>query len=157
MRTEPAAVTTTLPGVGLQYAALPYRMGAQLEILLITSRETGRWVLPKGWPMKNKKPHAAAKREAMEEAGLLGKIGKTSIGSYHYDKRLPNDAVLTCTVEVYPLAVERQMEQWPEQDQRTQTWFSPDAAADAVAEPELARLIRAFADLMANSKARRSP
>jgi 8-oxo-dGTP pyrophosphatase MutT (NUDIX family) len=138
---KPAAVH----GAGVQYAALPYRVRDGLELLLITSRETGRWVLPKGWPMKGKKAHAAAAREALEEAGLKGKIGKRALGAYSYGKRLSNGAVLACTVEVYPLAVERQLKRWPEKGQRTSKWFSPSEAANQVEEPELAALIEAFA------------
>ncbi len=130
---------------GLQYAALPHRNNRS-EVLLITSRETGRWVLPKGWPMKGKKAHAAAAREAREEAGIRGKVGKNAVGRYSYGKRLANGAVLTCTVEVYPLAVERQLRRWPEQGQRTLGWFSALDAAALVDEPELASLIAAFAE-----------
>ncbi len=135
----------SLVGAGVQYAALPYRMRDGLEFLLITSRETGRWVLPKGWPMKGKKAHAAAAREALEEAGIKGKVEKRPLGAYSYGKRLSNGAVLACTVEVYPLAVQRQLKQWPERDQRSFRWFSAGEAADQVHEPELAELIEAFA------------
>ncbi|HEY2659069.1 MAG TPA: NUDIX hydrolase [Caulobacteraceae bacterium] len=132
-------------GRGVQYAALPYRWTDGLvQILMVTSRETGRWVLPKGWPMARKKPHAAAGREAMEEAGVTGKIRKTPIGSYDYLKRLKTGGALVCTVKVYPLEVVRQLKRWPEQDQRTPQWFTPEEAAKAVHEPDLAALIRAF-------------
>jgi 8-oxo-dGTP pyrophosphatase MutT (NUDIX family) len=68
-----------------QFAALPYRVAAEgLEILLVTSRDTRRWVIPKGWPLKREKPHASAAREALEEAGVTGKIGKVAIGDYAY-------------------------------------------------------------------------
>src|ERR1700761_2252507 len=82
----------TGPVVGQQYAALPWRHrhGEELEILLATSRETRRWVIPKGWPMKNRKPHAAAAQEAFEEAGVSGRVMKRSIGRYNYVKRLKN-------------------------------------------------------------------
>jgi 8-oxo-dGTP pyrophosphatase MutT (NUDIX family) len=148
-RGEKLHKSRALRGAGVQYAALPYRLGAGLEILLITSRETGRWVLPKGWPMKSKRPHAAAAREALEEAGVKGKIGKTAVGRYSYGKRLSNGAVLACTVEVYALAVERHLNRWPEQGQRTLGWFHPSDAADLVDEPELSDIIEAFADQMA--------
>jgi 8-oxo-dGTP pyrophosphatase MutT (NUDIX family) len=130
---------------GLQYAALPYRLKDGLEILLITSRETGRWVIPKGWPMKGKKPHAAAQREALEEAGVKGRIGKAPIGQYGYGKRLSNGSVLACTVEVFPMLVERQLPHWPERGQRTLGWFTPQEAAEHVDEPDLGALIEAFA------------
>jgi 8-oxo-dGTP pyrophosphatase MutT (NUDIX family) len=132
---------------GLQYAALPYRLAGELEILLVTSRETQRWVIPKGWPMKDRKPHAAAAREALEEAGVTGKVAKAVFGAYRYVKRLKNGAPLVCTVEVYPLLVERQRKRWPEQHQRTAHWFSVAEAAESVDEPELQALIARFGRL----------
>lgn len=66
----------------LQFAVLPWRRAAKLEIMLVSSRETGRWVLPKGWPIKGIKPHETAAQEALEEAGILGKVAKTPLGDY---------------------------------------------------------------------------
>jgi 8-oxo-dGTP pyrophosphatase MutT (NUDIX family) len=129
-------------GETVQYAALPYRYSGGLEVLLLTSRDTGRWVLPKGWPMTRKGSASAAKREALDEAGVVGKIAKRSIGSFHYPKRLADGATVTCEVHVYPLAVERQRRRWLEQSQRTQRWFTPQEAALAVQEPELAALLQ---------------
>ncbi len=129
-------------GERVQYAALPYRHAGGLEVLLLTSRDTGRWVLPKGWPMSGKGPASAAKREALEEAGVVGKIAKRSIGSFHYPKRLSDGATVTCEVHVYPLAVERQRRRWSEQGQRDQRWFTPQEAAQVVQEPELAALLQ---------------
>ncbi|HEY2047721.1 MAG TPA: NUDIX hydrolase [Caulobacteraceae bacterium] len=128
----------------VQYAALPYRVTDEVEVLLLTSRETGRWVLPKGWPMSGKSPRAAARREALEEAGVVGRLCKRPIGSFHYDKRLSDGGLVTCKVLVYPLAVERQHKHWPEQTQRTVGWFKPEEAARAVLEPELAILLQNF-------------
>jgi 8-oxo-dGTP pyrophosphatase MutT (NUDIX family) len=135
----------TAAAPGRQYAALPYRYLHSLEILLISSRETRRWVIPKGWPMKGRKPHAVAAREALEEAGVVGRIGKRPVGSYQYVKRLKNGAPLLCTVEVFPMMVERQRDRWREQDQRTARWFPAEEAAAAVEEPELQALIDEFA------------
>jgi 8-oxo-dGTP pyrophosphatase MutT (NUDIX family) len=132
---------------GLQYAALPYRVGETIEVLLVTSRETQRWVIPKGWPMNGKKPHAAAAREALEEAGVSGKVAKTPFGAYRYVKRLKNGAPLVCSVDVFPLQVERQRKRWPEQHQRTAHWFSVEEAAESVDEPELQALIARFGRL----------
>ncbi|MDR3513935.1 MAG: NUDIX hydrolase [Caulobacteraceae bacterium] len=130
---------------GLQYAALPYRLGeAGVEILLVTSRETQRWVIPKGWPMKDREPHAAAAREALEEAGVAGKVAKEPIGAYRYVKRLKNGAPLVCSVDVFPLLVSRQRKNWREQGQRTAHWFTVEEAAEAVQEPELQDLIARF-------------
>jgi len=131
-------------GEKVQYAALPYRHANGLEVLLLTSRDTGRWVLPKGWPMSGKGPASAAKREALEEAGVVGKIGKRSIGSFHYPKRLADGATVTCEVHIFPLAVERQRARWLEQGQRNRQWFTPQEAAQAVHEPELAALLQAL-------------
>jgi len=144
-KSDAAKKRRAMHGNGLQYAALPYRVADGFEILLITSRNTGRWVLPKGWPMRGKKPHAAAAREALEEAGVRGKIAKRAIGRYTYGKHLSDGALLTCTVEVYPLAVARRLKRWPEQGQRTLSWFRPSEAAALVDEADLSALIEAFA------------
>ncbi len=135
-----------------QYAALPYRENGDVEILLVSSRETRRWVLPKGWPMKGRKPHAAAAREALEEAGLIGKIAKEPIGVYSYHKRLKNGASLLCDVTVFPMKVERERKRWLEMDQRTRQWFSLPEAAQAVHEPELREVIDQFAHSFAAGK-----
>jgi 8-oxo-dGTP pyrophosphatase MutT (NUDIX family) len=128
----------------VQYGALPFRRGPSLEVMLITSRESRRWVIPKGWPMKGKKPHAAAAREALEEAGVSGKIGKAPLGAYPYIKRLGNGAPLKVRVRVFPLEVMRERAAWPEMSQRERCWFSLEEAAEAVQEPELNAMILAF-------------
>ena len=128
-----------------QIAALPWRHGKKgLEILLVSSRETKRWIIPKGWPMKGRKPHAAAAQEAKEEAGLLGKIVKEPIGHFHYVKNMRDGAAQLCRVDVFPLEVEKQRKSWPERDQRITRWFALEEAAELVREPELIALIRAF-------------
>ncbi len=130
---------------GIQYAALPYRFeGRQMRILLITSRETRRWIIPKGWPMNGLKPQDAAAVEAAEEAGLIGTIEGTPIGSYRYMKRLKGDEAVAVQVIVFPFLVEAQFDSWKEQDQRSLQWFGYRAAASRVAEPSLRRLIREF-------------
>lgn len=129
-----------------QAAALPYRVeDGQASILLVTSRETRRWVIPKGWVDKGEKPFQAAKREAFEEAGLTGKVSKSTFGVYSYDKRLPDGTFLPCDVKVYPLKVEAQKKKWPERGLRDGRWFSPEEAAIAVDEPGLKALISRFA------------
>ncbi len=135
-----------------QYAALPWRRkGKALEIMLITSRETRRWVIPKGWPMKGRKSHATAAVEALQEAGLLGKIEQKAIGAFHYKKRLGNGATVLCRVDVFPLRVVRQRKDWPEKHQRNTKWFSASKAARLVDESELAKLIKGFEKLAAKS------
>jgi 8-oxo-dGTP pyrophosphatase MutT (NUDIX family) len=127
-----------------QYATLAYRTSPELEVLLVSSRETGRWVIPKGWPMRGHKPHAAAALEAFEEAGVTGTISKFTIGTYNYDKRLSDGDVITCTVEVYPMMVDVELADWREREQRTRLWFSLTAAAEAVEEDTLKTLISKF-------------
>jgi len=135
-----------------QYAALPWRAPDGLEILLASSRETRRRVIPKGWPMKGRKPYATAAVEALQEAGLLGKIEKTKLGTYHYQKRLRNGAALLCSVDVFPLRVVRQRKSWPEKSQRVTEWFNPAVAAELVHEPELSVLIKAFAEIFSRGQ-----
>jgi 8-oxo-dGTP pyrophosphatase MutT (NUDIX family) len=128
-----------------QVGALPYRLtGGVIEVLLITSRDTGRWVIPKGWGMKNKTEPQAAAIEAEEEAGMKGVVGQRPIGAYHYSKTLKSGDQAVCHVTVYPLAVRRQVKKWKEQGQRRLQWFTPAEAATQVTEPELAALIAAF-------------
>lgn len=125
-----------------QVAALPYmKIDGGVQVLLVTSRDTGRWIVPKGWPEKRTKPCDQAAREAYEEAGALGKVTKKPFGSYHYEKRM-RDRKVTCSVDVYLLKVEREVEDWPERAQRVKRWMPPDDAALLVGEPELAEMLR---------------
>lgn len=128
----------------IQYAALPWRSNERPEIMLVSSRGTQRWIIPKGWPMKGRRPHAAAAREALEEAGLIGRIEKQAVGAYHYLKRLPAGGVLPCKVMVFPLVVTHQRKSWPERKHRTTRWFSVEEATEAVEEPELKEIIAGF-------------
>lgn len=130
---------------GIQYAALPYRLvGRQVQILLITSRGTGRWVIPKGWPIRGLKPQDAAAMEASEEAGLVGAIEDHPIGSYHYAKLLKRAAPVDVQVIVFPFHVRYQADDWKEQGQRVFEWVRYQRAALMVAEPALRRLIIDF-------------
>ncbi|NGM35615.1 NUDIX hydrolase [Methylobacterium sp. DB0501] len=128
-----------------QVAVLPVRAGPDgaLQVMLITSRETRRWVVPKGWPMKGLKNYEAAAREAYEEAGLIGRVGRRALGSYFYHKRLKSRDMVLCQVQVFRLDVRKQLKTWPEQSEREGRWFSVPEAAEAVTEAGLAALIRA--------------
>lgn len=125
-----------------QVAALPIRKteDGSIRVLLVTSRETRRYVIPKGWPWPGHKDHKAAAREAREEAGIIGKPSKKSIGEYTYAKRRPEGSV-PVTVKVFLLEVVKELESWPEQHERKRIWLTPTKAAEKVAEPELARII----------------
>ncbi len=127
----------------LQCAALPYRRlaSAAIEVMLITSRDTGRWVIPKGW-QEGLAARVSAEREALEEGGLVGRMGKQAIGRYRYKKQLPDGSSVACLVEVFVLEVKRQLKSWPERKERRTRWFMLREAAAAVAEPELAAMIR---------------
>ena len=129
-----------------QFAALPWRRRAAggIEVLVITSRETRRWVLPKGWPMKDRTAAQAAAQEAYEEAGVIGEADEEPIGDYGYGKRLRGGVVQDVRVAVFAMEVFVEQMAWPEKDQREKLWTSPGAAADLVDEPELKALIRAF-------------
>ncbi len=130
---------------GIQFAALPYKLedGKPL-ILLVTSRETKRWILPKGQPEKRLKPHEVAKAEAYEEAGMKGVVGKKSFATFASSKRLKSGTELPCLVKVYLLRVESERDTWPEQGQRERRWFTPGEAAAIVGEPGLVPILLEF-------------
>jgi 8-oxo-dGTP pyrophosphatase MutT (NUDIX family) len=131
----------------VQYAALPYRVkgNSGTEVMLVTSRETRRWIIPKGWPHKGKTPHRSAAREAFEEAGVVGAVRRRSVGSFSYEKRLKSGGVVECVVRVFALEVKRQQKDWPERKQREIKWLSAAAAARTVQEPMLGKIIRRLA------------
>jgi 8-oxo-dGTP pyrophosphatase MutT (NUDIX family) len=129
---------------GTQCAALPFKITPDgIRVLLLTSRETRRWLIPKGWPIRGLKPREVAAREAFEEAGLVGRIvGKHPIGSYHYSKRLPSRGEMLRRVKVFLLAVDEQLDEWPEKQQRKWDWVDPIKAAQMVEEGGLAEILR---------------
>jgi 8-oxo-dGTP pyrophosphatase MutT (NUDIX family) len=130
---------------GRQCAALPFRQAdGETQIMLVTSRETRRWVLPKGWTEKCGGAKQA-EREAYEEAGIRGRITPCPIGAYAYPKRLADGATVTCEVEVFPLAVDELLEEWPEKAQRERRWFTLPQAALAVDEGGLVTLMLSLA------------
>lgn len=132
-----------------QIAALPYRtaspaVDAPVSVLLVTSRQTRRWVLPKGNPVEGLGPHESAAHEALEEAGVRGAICPAPIGSYRYRKRRKNGASVMIDVDVFPIAVTDELTEWEEDDERERRWFPLREAADAVDEPELQQILRNF-------------
>lgn len=135
--------------IRVQYGALPYRQldDGSLQVLLVTSRQTKRWILPKGWPIKGLKPAKSAAREAYEEAGVRGVVGTKAFGSFTYDKVLDDDGrIVPCEIHVFPLLVERQHKTWPEQLEREVRWLEPSEAIALLDEPAARELVSAFVD-----------
>lgn len=129
-----------------QHAALCYRRtgSGALEVLLITSLDTGRWVLPKGWPKPSEPGADCALREAFEEAGVIGTCANLCLGSYVYDKLTGKGLSLPCSVQVHVIAVSHLEHKHPEQNLRRKQWFAPHEAAELVAEPSLQALLAGF-------------
>lgn len=127
----------------LQVAALVYRLQkGSVEFLLITSRGTGRWIIPKGWPMPGRTLSQAALQEAYEEAGVRGIAETISIGSYQYTKTdMPNGENGNFTVDVFAVLYSHQEKKWPERGQRIFEWVTPKEAANRVIEPQLKKLL----------------
>jgi 8-oxo-dGTP pyrophosphatase MutT (NUDIX family) len=119
---------------------------AALEILVVTTRQSRRWIVPKGWPVKRLTPSKSAAREAFEEAGVRGKIGARSIGNFRYKKATDDTgAEADCEVKVFPLLVRRQSGTWPESAQRVVQWVDPEKAISLIREPELKSIVTKFA------------
>jgi len=128
-----------------QFAALPFRVDkAGIEILLITTRQKRRWSVPKGSPIKNKKPHRVAEVEAFEEAGLDGAAAKRALGSFRHRKQR-GKRKHNLDVDLFPMKVRKQMAFWPEKGQRNAIWLPPQDAARLVHKRQLGRLISRFA------------
>lgn len=128
-----------------QFAALPFVViGNQVEILLITSRDSKRWIIPKGWPKKGMPSHKLAALEAFEEAGIAGRVGKVPIGAYSYVKVLENRTKAHVKVNVYTLRTERHYLDWPERGQRDMRWMSVMEAIGLLQEHELKEMLRRF-------------
>ncbi|MGM4915491.1 MULTISPECIES: NUDIX hydrolase [Rhizobium] len=130
-----------------QYGAVCFRyLGDEdkVEILLVTSRQSRRWVIPKGWPMRRKKPFETAATEAWEEAGVQGSVRKKPIGRYTYLKELGPDVVSPCMVDLFQIEVERLTDDFKERGERVLVWVSPDEAARRVRELELKSLLVSF-------------
>ena len=133
------------PAERRQVAALPWRRGPDgLEILLVTSRETRRWVTPKGGRMAGKTDAEAAAQEALEEAGVEGVVGELPLGSFRYLKVLKRRAARWCAVDLYGLEVTVEHKDWQERAERERVWLPRAEAARRVDEPDLRALISAF-------------
>ena len=125
-----------------QIAALPFIfVNDEIEICLISSRRTGRWVIPKGWAKENVDHSSHAATEAYEEAGIIGKIYAAPSASYSYTKKLHTFATVQCLVDIYLLEVTSQNLKWPEQSRRERRWVIPSLASALVEEKELAEIL----------------
>ena len=128
-----------------QFAALCYRvLDGKTQVLLVTSRGTGRWIIPKGWPEHGKTPVESALTEAWEEAGVKGDVTGECLGLFSYQKNIEDQDDLPCVAMVYPVAVKSLAAKYPEKSERKRRWMSPKKAASRVDEPELARLLKNF-------------
>ncbi|KQT06845.1 MULTISPECIES: NUDIX hydrolase [unclassified Rhizobium] len=130
-----------------QYGALCFRyknQGPEFEVLLVTSRDSQRWIIPKGWPIKGKKPHQAAAVEAWEEAGVRGRGPKTAAGRYTYLKILDDGDVAPCIVDIFEIEVLKTSDKFKERGERRLDWMSPDEAARRVREIELKSFLVEF-------------
>ncbi len=133
----------------VQVAALCYRQvnhdASEYEVLLITSRGTGRWIIPKGWVIEGKNGPQSALQEAWEEAGVETAIVLPQpLGYYHYNKILKSGLPRHVRTTVYAINPTQMRTSFPEADQRTLKWMSPQAAANLVDEPELQEILRNF-------------
>jgi 8-oxo-dGTP pyrophosphatase MutT (NUDIX family) len=139
--------------VPVQSGALPWRVKRRkkAEVLLVTGRRSGRWIIPKGWPVAGKSMADSAAQEAFEEAGIKGKVDPKPIGTFrHVKQHLLGE--LEVDILVHPLAVKREFGDWPERAERTRKWFGLEEAAERVDSEELRTLIVAFGKSLAEAR-----
>lgn len=128
-----------------QYGALPFRLEeGEPQVLLVTSRETHRWIIPKGWPERRMAPYEVAAMEAFEEAGVRGQVAPDPIGSFTYRKRLKSGKQMRCRVTMFLLRVEEELDEWRERAERERSWMPPAEAARKVQEEELVAFLQTF-------------
>lgn len=127
-----------------QVAVLPWRIQRHGEpkILLITSREQERWILPTGWPEEGSPPLATASREAFAKAGLIGDMSPVPVTTYRYVKSVDDGSKASCRVAVFGMKVRGTLIQWREKGKRQRQWFSPQAAADRIGDLPVAEFLR---------------
>lgn len=133
-------------GVGvaaLQYGVLPWRLdrAGEIRILLVTSRQNGQWIVPKGWPVAGRAPHMSAALDAFEEAGVIGDTYPRPVADYHYLKENDAASFQRCRVMLFSLNVRGTLTNWPERGERTRRWFALGDAADMIEERDLVRVM----------------
>ncbi|MBO6784165.1 MAG: NUDIX hydrolase [Alphaproteobacteria bacterium] len=140
-----------------QAAALPIkRSGSNLRVLLVTSRQDGRWILPKGQIEDGESPAEGAAREAFEEAGVKGRTAATPLGTYSYLKQITESRAIGSQVVVFPMLVRKELRRWPEMKQRKRRWVTLDSAAKKVGDRGLAKLLRELDDRDSRKALRKS-
>lgn len=132
----------------IQCAALVYRRGRTgIQILVITSREAKRWIIPKGWPMAGKTLTEAARIEAWEEAGLKNVIGDPiEIGTYRYEKYNSGGVPVPITVFIHAFETDQLEKKFPEKGQRKRKWVSPKRAQKILKNAEISAAIDRLID-----------
>lgn len=140
-------------GLPIQTGALPWRKSDKkvAEVLLVTGRQSGRWIVPKGWPMPGKSLAKAAAQEAFEEAGVRGSVDSKPLGSFRHIKEHVPLGTLEVSIVVHPFAVERELEKWPEHGQRQRKWFTIEQAVEQVDSRELGKIILQLGKRVARS------
>jgi len=130
--------------VRAQFAALCYRYkDDKLQVCIVTTRKTGRWILPRGWPTHNKSAHDGAAIEAYEEAGVKGRVYPNAVGTYAYDKPI-DDGLAPVLVVVYAIHATNVAKKWPEKGERKRRWLSLKKAASKLQEPGLKHIVASF-------------
>lgn len=136
-----------MSGATSQVAAIPIRrLDGRPEVLLVTTRGTGRWTVPKGWPLADSLGSECAAREAFEEGGVRGHVEPYSLGTFEYWKRTKKSRVYL-QVTAFALHVEQVTLDWPERSERKRAWFSPDVASRLINNDDLSVLIKAAIEL----------
>ena len=140
-----------------QAGVIAYRiLDGEVQVLLMTSRDTGRWIIPRGNINGRSTPSKAAEKEAYEEAGVIGAItSSTPLGIYTYSKKLASGEARAATVEVYLLRLKEQLKKWPEKGKRKLSWVSTKEAVGLIEEPGVVPLLRRLMELeedLANPK-----
>ena len=154
MTENPAPLRESEPDTRTQYGALCWRMHrGKVEVLLVTSRDTGRWIIPKGWPIEGLDAASTAAREAWEEAGVQGAVLPDGLGVFGYAKMLSPKKSVPCSVQVFGLRVTQLKDKFPERKERRRKWFGVEKAARKVAEPELRALLLGLPDLFGEEDA----
>ena len=131
--------------VRTQFGALCYRVrDGKTQVLLITSRQRKRWIIPKGWPSAGLTPAQGALQEAWEEAGVKGKVQDLCLGIYGYTKQMRSGPDLPCIVAVFPVRVRSLEKDYPEAGERKREWVSVKRALRQLDEPELREILKGF-------------